>query len=74
MKNPVAYVLLRIAAFAVPLVIMLLLGVDKYFAVAVAAAIGLTISLVWLSRSREELSKKLYEKYNQKTDADTAED
>lgn len=74
MKNPLAYVFLRIAAFAIPLIALILLGANKYFSVAIAAAVGLTISIVWLSPSREELSKRLYEKYNSETKADKAED
>lgn len=74
MKNPLAYVFLRIAAFAIPLIALILLGANKYFSVAIAAAVGLTISIVWLSPSREELSRRLYEKYNSETKADKAED
>lgn len=74
MKNPLAYVFLRIAAFAIPLIALILLGANKYFSVAIAAAVGLTISIVWLSPSREELSRRLYEKYNLETKADKAED
>ena len=74
MKNPLAYVFLRIAAFAIPLIALISLGANKYFSVAIAAAVGLTISIVWLSPSREELSRRLYEKYNSETKADKAED
>jgi hypothetical protein len=73
-KNPWFYIFLRLAAFGAPLAILLILRFDPYYSVAVATAIGLTISIVWLSKSREELSKTLYEKYNAKTDAEKAED
>ena len=74
MKNPWVYIFLRLAAFGAPLAILLILRFDPYYSVAVATAIGLTISIVWLSKTREELSKTLYEKYNSKTDAEKAED
>ena len=74
MKNPWVYIFLRLAAFGAPLAILLVLRFDPYYSVAVATAIGLTISIVWLSKTREELSKTLYEKYNAKTDAEKAED
>lgn len=74
MKNPWFYIFLRLAAFSAPLAILLILRFDPYYSVAIATAIGLTISIVWLSKSREELSKTLYEKYNAKTDAEKAED
>jgi hypothetical protein len=73
-KKALTYILLRLAAFGVPLVALIMLGADKYISVAIAAAIGLTISIVWLSPTREELSRKLYEKYNTKTASETAED
>lgn len=74
MKNPWLYIFLRLAAFGVPLGILLLLNFPAIYSVAVATAIGLTVSIVWLSKSREELSKTLYEKYNKTTAAETAED
>jgi hypothetical protein len=73
-KNPWVYIFLRLLAFAAPLTVLLLLGFNGYYSVAIATAIGLTISLVWLSRTREELSKTLYEKFNKESDADRAED
>lgn len=74
MKNPWVYIFLRLAAFGAPLAILLILRFDPYYSVAVATAIGLTISIVWLSKTREELSKTLYEKYNSKSAAEQAED
>jgi hypothetical protein len=69
-KNPWVYIFLRLAAFGAPLTILLILRFDPIYSVAVATAIGLTISIVWLSRSREELSKTLYDKFNSETKAD----
>ncbi len=74
MKNPLAYIVLRILAFALPLAGLLLLGFNQLFSAIVATAIGATISILWLSRSREQLSKTLYEKYNGESKASTAED
>ncbi len=74
MKNPWVYIFLRLAAFGAPLAILLILRFDPFYSVAIATAIGLTISIVWLSKSREELSKTLYEKFNSETKADRSED
>lgn len=74
MKNPWVYIFLRLAAFGAPLSVLLLLGFNAFYSVAIATAIGVTISVVWLNKWREELSKKLYDKYNSETKADQAED
>ncbi len=74
MKNPWAYIVLRIIAFALPLAALLLLGFNQLFSAIVATAIGATTSILWLSPSREELSKTLFEKYNSESKAAKAED
>ncbi|MCX8530262.1 MAG: hypothetical protein ORN27_09400 [Rhodoluna sp.] len=74
MKNPWAYVVLRLVAFAAPLAGLLLLGFNGLFSTIVATAVGATISILWLSRSREELSKTLYEKYKGESKSAKAED
>lgn len=74
MKNIWLYITLRILAFAVPLAILLLLQFNPYFSAAIATAIGVTISIVWLSRPREEMSKAIYEKFNKPGKSETVED
>jgi hypothetical protein len=73
-KNPALYIVFRVLAFALPLAVLLLLGFNGFFAAIVATAIGTAVSLAVLSRSREELSKTLYNKFNSETAAETAED
>ena len=74
MKNIWLYITLRILAFALPLALLLALNFNPYFSVAIATAIGLTISIVWLSRTREEMAKTIYEKFNKPTKSETVED
>jgi hypothetical protein len=73
-KNIWLYITLRILAFALPLAVLLVLGFNPYYSVAIATAIGLAVSILWLSRSREELSKTIYDRFNNPSSADTAED
>ncbi|MEY4453144.1 MAG: hypothetical protein RIT51_822, partial [Actinomycetota bacterium] len=44
------------------------------YSVAIATALGLAFSLLFLSGTREELSKRLYERFNRETEEETAED
>jgi membrane protein implicated in regulation of membrane protease activity len=53
--------LMRLAAFAIPLVIMLLLGVAPWLAALLAAIIGLCVSYIFFARTRNALSESLYE-------------
>jgi uncharacterized RDD family membrane protein YckC len=73
-KNPALYIVFRILAFALPLAVFLLLGFNPYFSAIVATALGTAVSILLLSRSREELSKNLYNKFNSESAAETAED
>ncbi len=74
MKNPWLYIFARIFVFAAPLGVLLALGFNPFYSVAIATAVGLTVSILWLNRYREEFAKRLYEKFNSKTQAETAED
>lgn len=58
---------MRLAAFAVPLAIMLLLGMIPWLAAVLAAIIGLCISYIFFAKTRNELSTSLYEKRSAKT-------
>ncbi|MEY2698097.1 MAG: hypothetical protein RL720_53 [Actinomycetota bacterium] len=57
---------MRLAAFAVPLAIMLLLGMIPWLAAVLAAIIGLCISYIFFAKTRNELSTSLYEKRSAK--------
>jgi hypothetical protein len=57
----VTYTVLRLLLFVVPLVILLLLGVEAWVSVVAAALIGLCLSYILLRRPREAVSRDLYE-------------
>ena len=66
----VSYSVLRLATFALPLVILLLLGIEPWIATVLAALIGLSISYIFLRRPREAVSRDLYElRHGQRTSA-----
>jgi hypothetical protein len=56
----ITYTVLRLLVFAVPLVVLLLLGVVWWLAVIAAALIGLCLSYIFLSRPRNAVSSDLY--------------
>ncbi|SEB47610.1 Protein of unknown function [Paramicrobacterium humi] len=58
----VSYTVLRLLAFIVPLVILLLLGFNEWYSAIIAALVGFAVSLIFLRRSREKVSHSLYEK------------
>ena len=53
--------LMRIAAFAIPLVVMLFLGIEPWIAALLAAVVGLCISYIFFAPTRNSLSQALYE-------------
>ena len=53
---------MRLAAFAVPLIIMLLLGMIPWLAAVLSAIIGLCVSYIFFAKTRNALSESLYEK------------
>lgn len=55
------YSLLRILAFALPLALLLAVGVQPLWAALVAALAGLAVSLVFLRTGREKVAGSLYE-------------
>lgn len=57
---------MRLAAFAIPLVILLLLGMIPWLAALLAAIIGLCVSYIFFARTRNALSQSLYEKRKNK--------
>ncbi|WP_349627136.1 DUF4229 domain-containing protein [Leifsonia sp. C5G2] len=56
----ITYTVLRLLVFAVPLAILLLVGVVWWLAVIAAALIGLCLSYIFLSRPRNAVSSDLY--------------
>lgn len=54
------YSLLRLAAFIVPLVIMLVLGIDYIIAGVLSAVIGLCVSYIFFAKWRSQISEQLY--------------
>ncbi|MGO4594654.1 DUF4229 domain-containing protein [Leifsonia sp. 2TAF2] len=56
----ITYTVLRLLVFAVPLAILLLLGLVWWLAVIAAALIGLCLSYIFLSRPRNAVSSELY--------------
>ena len=58
---------MRLAAFAVPLVIMLWLGMIPWIAALLSAIIGLCVSYIFFAKTRNALSTSLFEKRAHKT-------
>jgi hypothetical protein len=54
------YTALRILLFAVPLAVLLWAGVNPWVSAAVAALFGLSASLIFLRKPREEIAGDLY--------------
>lgn len=57
----VSYSVLRLLTFAVPLALLLVLGIEPWIATVLAALIGLSVSYIFLRRPREAVSRELYE-------------
>ncbi|MET4640022.1 DUF4229 domain-containing protein [Mycetocola sp. 2940] len=57
----VTYSVLRLLTFAVPLTVLLLLGIEPWIATILAALIGLSVSYIFLRTPREAVSRDLYE-------------
>ena len=70
----ITYTVLRLLVFAVPLVVLLLLGVVWWLAVIAAALIGLCLSYIFLSRPRNAVSSDLYAVRHRDKPAQTEDD
>jgi hypothetical protein len=68
------YTALRILLFAVPLVVLLLAGVNPWVSAAVAALFGLSASLIFLRRQRESIASDLYAARHRETPVVRADD
>jgi hypothetical protein len=63
MKNPwLLYTLARLGVFAAILTILLLVGFNGYYSVAIAAVLSLAFSLIFLNKQRQALSQSIYNK------------
>ena len=68
------YTVLRLLVFAVPLAVLLLLGVVWWASVIAAALIGLCLSYIFLSRPRNAVSTDLYAARHRDKPAASADD
>jgi hypothetical protein len=74
MKNPwLLYTLARLGVFAVILTILLLVGFNGYYSVAIAAVLSLAFSLIFLNKQRQALSQSIYNRV-QKNKVDGIDD
>ena len=64
MKNPwIVFIVARLGLFAGFLAIFLVLGFDWLYSTLVSGALALAVSLVFLQKQRDELSKEIYKKF-----------
>ena len=64
MKNPwIVFIVDRLGLFAGFLAIFLVLGFDWLYSALVSGALALAVSLVFLQKQRDELSKEIYKKF-----------
>ena len=64
MKNPwIVFIVARLGLFAGFLAIFLVLGFDWLYSTLVSGALALAVSLVFLQKKRDELSKEIYKKF-----------
>jgi hypothetical protein len=64
MKNPwIVFIAARLGLFAGFLAIFLVLGFDWLYSALVSGALALAVSLVFLQKQRDELSKEIYKKF-----------
>ncbi|MGO4689928.1 DUF4229 domain-containing protein [Glaciibacter sp. 2TAF33] len=56
----VYFSVLRVLMFVVPLVVLLVLGIEPWVATLVAAVIGLCLSYIFLRKPRESVARNLY--------------
>jgi hypothetical protein len=63
MKNAwLNYILIRLGLFVGLLVIMILIGFDKFFSALIAAALSLTISLLFFTKQRDAVSAAVHQR------------
>jgi len=74
MKNPVLnYILIRLGIFIVFLTVLLLLSVEAVLAALIAASMSLIVSLVFLRKQRDEVSRLIASRVDRKSGEATAD-
>ncbi|MFM5905266.1 MAG: DUF4229 domain-containing protein [Micrococcales bacterium] len=74
MKNPwFLFITVRVGLFFGILALMLLLKFDPFFSALIAATLGAAISLLFLGRQRDAVSRDVYERVNRKRKDDQAD-
>lgn len=68
------YSLIRLAAFVVPLVLLLALGLEPLIAAIVAAIIGVCVSYIFFARWRSAVSTELYDARKAKVSSSQADE
>jgi hypothetical protein len=64
MKNPwIVFIAARLGIFSGLLAIFLVLGFDWLYSTLVSGALALAVSLVFLQKQRDELSKEIYKRF-----------
>jgi hypothetical protein len=64
MKSPwIVFIAARLGLFALFLAIFLVLGFDWLYSTLVSGALALAVSLVFLQKQRDALSKEIYKKF-----------
>jgi hypothetical protein len=64
MKNPwIVFIAARLGLFALFLAIFLVIGFDWLYSTLVSGALALAVSLVFLQKQRDELSKEIFKKF-----------
>lgn len=71
----IVYIVWRLVFFAVPFAILLMLGTPGWLAAVLAALIAVSLSVIFLSRSRDTASESIYEwRMRSRTADDIVED
>jgi hypothetical protein len=72
MKNPwIVFIAARLGLFALFLAIFLVIGFDWLYSTLVSGALALAVSLVFLQKQRDELSKEIYKKFGKEQNSAT---
>ncbi|WP_164512763.1 DUF4229 domain-containing protein [Leucobacter chromiireducens] len=79
MKNPrtawTVYIVLRLVFFAAPFAVFFLLGIKPWLAAIFAALIGVSLSIILLSKPRDTASESIYDwRHRGRTDDSILED
>jgi membrane protein implicated in regulation of membrane protease activity len=68
------YTLIRLAAFAIPLLILLWVGLAPWAAAVVAAIIGVCVSYIFFARWRSAVSTEIYDARAHRTPSATSDE